>query len=133
MCDCSVIDFIFVFLGGYLVSYFWQTGLLLTSLMFCSFVLVNKMFGNYLHKYRDMLRKPNTNVHAITIYGVPVVDFIITLVGASVLSYVRQTDLLMTFIGSLILGEFLHYVFGVNTRFFNYIGIYFDEKQNKKE
>lgn len=69
MCPVSsFLDFVFVFFGGYLVSYFFNSGLLLTCILFSFPIMINK-FNNP-----------------------------------------------------------LHYIFGVNTRFFNSIGIKFDEK-----
>mgnify|MGYP003386591448 CR=1 FL=1 len=125
--DFYLTDYLFVFGGTTLVSYFMQINVFLVAIVFSGLIAINKLLGNPLHQYRDLLEKPNQSVHAYTFCHIPYIDLLITLMGASVVSYYRETDLLMTFVGSIFLGQFLHYLFGVNTRFFNSIGIKFKE------
>jgi hypothetical protein len=78
------------------------------------------------HAYCNMLGKPNTGVHSVRIYGVPIVDFVISMIGGYILSIVFQTELIKTNIFFWLFGQLVHYVFGVNTSFLNYIGIKFE-------
>lgn len=103
---------------------FYSAPLYVLCLIFLIDVLKNPQS---LHVYRDAFEKPNTSVHSINYYGIPVVDFGITFVGASVFAYCYGTNLFVTFVVSYLWGQLLHYIFGVNTRFFNNLGIKFDD------
>ena len=66
-------------------------------------------------KYKDMFGKPGTGVHAYRLFGIAIVDLLMTLVFAWFLSL--YTDL--TFLGAslfmVVLGIIIHRVFCVDT------------------
>lgn len=123
----SFVDVAFSYVIAISSAYFLQWNFLAIHTIVLAIIQINYLLHNPLYAYRDILRKPNTNVHSITVYGIPVVDFIITGLGAYALSQFLRSDLLITFIGSYLLGQVLHYIFGVNTRFFNRLDIRFQE------
>ena len=123
------IDFLFALIGTSVLNYLFE----FDPLKICTLLLVIKMIDNRmknpLHAYRDLLQKPDTGPHSITLYGIPIVDFIITFIGAYGLSYFLELDLFYTFGAFWLLGQYLHYIFGVNTRFFNKLGLQFEEEE----
>ncbi len=70
-----------------------------------------------LAEYRDILGKPNEGVHAKRIGPFALNDFIGTIIGAIILSYIINTTFIKAFIFLFILGEVLHYIFCVDTAF----------------
>jgi len=65
--------------------------------------------------YRDIIGKPGEGIHAYKFKGTSIIDFIVTIAGAFLLTYLTDIPLVLTTIGLLILGIFLHILFGVPT------------------
>ncbi len=72
---------------------------------------------SYLAQYKDILGVPGEGVHAKRIGPFAINDFIGTIIGAIILSYLFDTTILKAFIFLFILGEVLHYIFCVDTAF----------------
>ena len=67
--------------------------------------------------YANILGKPNTGVHSIRIFGLALVDTVLTILGAYVIAKAYKINFYYSFIGLFVLGEILHYVFGVKSAF----------------
>jgi len=73
--------------------------------------------------YATALGEPGKGIHAKRFLGIALNDTLMTLAGAIILSFIFNTHILYTFTGFFILGEVLHYLFGVNTAFLKMIGL----------
>jgi len=105
-------------------------------------------------QYKDILGVPREGIHATRLYDFAIVDFVMTFIGACIIAYFFKMNVLfvflyfiMTFIGSciiayffkinvlfvflylFILGEYLHILFCVDTKF---LSIFFNLKKNTK-
>ena len=78
----------------------------------CVFSQYDKLFGEIgkgVHKYRFL--------------DVALSDYIMTIFGAMLITYITKIPLVITTIGLFILGIILHYLFGVETNTLKYLGI----------
>ena len=66
-------------------------------------------------KYKNMLGEPNKGVHSYRLFGVAIVDVIMTLVAAYIISYFLKYSFLYTSIILFTLGIILHRLFCVKT------------------
>ena len=66
-------------------------------------------------KYRNALGVPGKGAHSVRLGGVAVVDVILTLVGAYIISYYARTSFAWTAVGFFLLGIILHRLFCVRT------------------
>ena len=74
-------------------------------------------------KYKNILGEPGKGVHAKRFLGIALNDTLMTVAGAIILSIIYNIHILYTFTGLFVLGEVLHYLFGVNTAFLKMIGL----------
>lgn len=73
--------------------------------------------------YANILGKPNTGVHSIRLFGLAVVDTVLTIIGAYVISKAYNIVFWKSLLGLFVLGEVLHYIFGANTAFLQMINL----------
>jgi hypothetical protein len=73
--------------------------------------------------YAFIFGRPGEGVHSQRVWGYAVVDSIATILAAILITYIWKIPLWNTIVGLFILGEFLHYVFGVQTAFLTTLGI----------
>jgi uncharacterized membrane protein len=66
-------------------------------------------------QFSDILGKPNEGVHSYRIFNIAIVDVILTVIGAMILSYVFNINFLLILILLFLLGIVLHRLFCVNT------------------
>jgi len=66
-------------------------------------------------KYKDALGKPNKGIHSYRFMGVAIVDVIMTLIGAMLISYFTKYSFLIVSVFLFILGIILHRLFCVRT------------------
>ena len=66
-------------------------------------------------KYKNMLGEPNKGVHSYRLFGVAIVDVIMTLVAAYIISYFFKYSFFYTSIILFTLGIVLHRLFCVRT------------------
>jgi len=66
-------------------------------------------------KYKDALGIPGQGVHSYRLGGVAIVDVIMTIIGAFIISFFTKWNLWYTIIGFFLLGIFLHHLFCVRT------------------
>jgi hypothetical protein len=66
-------------------------------------------------KYKDILGVPGKGVHSYRIFNIAIVDVIMTIIGAFLISYFFKLSFLYTTIFLFILGIILHHIFCVRT------------------
>ena len=66
-------------------------------------------------KYRNMLGVPGKGVHSYRIFNIAIVDVILTLIVAYIISYVFKKSFLWVSIILFVLGIILHRLFCVRT------------------
>ena len=66
-------------------------------------------------KYKNMLGKPGEGVHSFRIFGIAVVDVVLTIILAYLISRVFKLHFGYTLLGCFILGIILHRIFCVRT------------------
>ena len=66
-------------------------------------------------KYKDLFGKPNTGLHSFRIFNIAVVDLILTIFAAYLLSFLFKISFLYSFIGLFIFGIIMHRFFCVKT------------------
>jgi hypothetical protein len=71
------------------------------------------MSGSFLCKYKNVLGVSGQGIHSYRLFGIAIVDLIMTIIGAYFLARWFRWPFLRTFIYLFILGEFLHYIFCV--------------------
>lgn len=71
--------------------------------------------------YRDIFGKPEEGVHSIRIFNIAIIDIILTILGAFIISKVCSMNFMLTLILFFIIGEILHLVFCVETQFIKII------------
>ena len=74
-------------------------------------------------KYKDIFGEAGKGVHSYRFLNTALVDYLLTILGAILLTYLTDIPLVLTTIGLLVLGLILHYLFGVNTNSLKYLGI----------
>ena len=77
--------------------------------------LSNKTNMDVLCKYRNSLGVPGKGVHSIRLGGIAIVDVIMTLVGAYIISYFARASFAWTAAGLFLLGIIMHRLFCVRT------------------
>tara|TARA_B100001121_G_scaffold64468_1_gene56556 strand:- start:230 stop:469 length:240 start_codon:yes stop_codon:yes gene_type:complete len=75
-----------------------------------------------LKKYKDILGKPKEGVHKYRFLDTAVVDYILSILGAIILTYFSDIPLVLTTIFSFSLGIILHILFGIHTNTTKYLG-----------
>lgn len=68
-------------------------------------------------KYSNIFGSPNTGIHSIRIYDIAIIDVILTLLLALLVSYYLKINIIITFFILIIIGELLHLLFCVKTTF----------------
>jgi hypothetical protein len=80
-------------------------------------------------QYKDILGVPREGIHSIRVYDLAIVDFIMTFVGACIIAYFFKMNVFLVFLYLFILGEYLHILFCVDTKF---LSIFFNLKKDTK-
>lgn len=66
-------------------------------------------------KYKDALGEPNKGIHSYRLFGLAIVDVVMTFVASMILAYVFKWSYLYTTISLFFLGILLHRLFCVRT------------------
>jgi len=67
--------------------------------------------------FADILGKPNEGIHESKIMGFASVDLFAIIIVAFILGLMFKINPIISFLLLFILGQFLHYIFGVKTAF----------------
>ena len=73
--------------------------------------------------YAFIFGRPNEGVHSRRFMGYAVVDSVATVLAAILITYIWNVPIWKSVIGLFIVGEILHYLFGVQTAFLTTLGI----------
>ena len=73
--------------------------------------------------YKDIFGKPNTGFHSKRVLGLALGDTVGTIGLGIVFSWIFHASLFYSILGMFVLGEVLHYFFGVQTAFLTMLGI----------
>ena len=66
-------------------------------------------------KYKNLLGKPNKGIHSYRIFNIAIVDVIMTIIGAIIISYIFKKSFILVAIILFFCGIVLHRVFCVRT------------------
>lgn len=66
-------------------------------------------------KYKNILGEPNKGIHSYRLFGVAIIDVIMTILSAFFISYFLQISFVKTTIFLFIFGIILHKIFCVQT------------------
>jgi len=80
-------------------------------------------------QYKDILGVPREGIHATRLYDFAIVDFVMTFIGACIIAYFFKMNVFFVFLYLFILGEYLHILFCVETKF---LSIFFNLKKDTK-
>lgn len=78
-------------------------------------------------EYKDILGVPREGIHSLRFLDFAVMDFAMTFVGACIIAYFVKINVILIFIYLFILGEYLHIIFCVDTKF---LSIFFNLKKD---
>ena len=78
---------------------------------------------SFLKEYKDILGKPKQGVHSYRILDVALTDYLMTIIGAFIISYYTEIPVVITTIGLFVIGIILHIIFGVPTNTTRWLGI----------
>lgn len=73
--------------------------------------------------YKHILGIPEKGFHAIRLFGLALNDMLGTIGLAFIVTYIYEVSLWKSLLGMFVLGEVLHYLFGVQTAFLTAIRI----------
>ena len=74
-------------------------------------------------QFRDIFGDPGKGIHAYRIFDTALVDYILSLLGAMLMTYLTAIPLVLTTIIVLISGIIFHALFGVDTNTLRFLGI----------
>jgi hypothetical protein len=69
------------------------------------------------YKWKDIFGKPNENIHSIRLFDFAIIDILMTLLGAFLLSKYFKKNSCLLFIILFIYGQIFHILFCVKTKF----------------
>ena len=76
-----------------------------------------------LMKYKDIFGKPFQGPHKYRFLGTAIVDYLCSILVAILLTYFTHIPLVLTTIIILLIGIFLHVIFGIPTNTTKYLGL----------
>lgn len=74
-------------------------------------------------QYRHIFGKEGTGVHSYRLFGIAIVDLLLTILVAAIISYYTQNRFIIVFGILMILAIFLHWLFCVKTRINTLLGL----------
>ena len=66
-------------------------------------------------KYKNMFGAPEKGIHSYRLFNVAIVDFVMTVIGAYIISVIIKKPVLNTFLVIFIIGIVMHRLFCVRT------------------
>jgi hypothetical protein len=73
--------------------------------------------------YANLLGVPGQGVHATRILGMSLNDWLATIILAILISFIFNLNFVYSLVGLFVLGEVLHYIYGVKSAFLVMIGL----------
>lgn len=90
------------------------------SLIFENYIKMNFCIFS---KFKNLFGESNKGIHKYKLLDTSIIDYLLTLVLAFLVSYFTKLPLVLSTIFSFILGIFLHILFGVETNVVKYLNI----------
>ena len=90
------------------------------SLIFENYIKMNFCIFS---KFKNLLGESNKGIHKYKLLDTSIIDYLLTLVLAFLVSYFTKLPLVLSTIFSFIIGIFLHILFGVETNVVKYLNI----------
>ena len=75
-----------------------------------------------LSQYKNIFGKPGKGLHQYKFKGTAVIDYLLTIVGAFIVTYYTDIPLVITTIILLLLGILFHSLFGIRSQALKYLG-----------
>ena len=75
-----------------------------------------------LSQYKNIFGEPGKGLHQYKFKGTAVIDYLLTILGAFIVTYFTDIPLVITTIGLLILGILFHSLFGIRSQALQYLG-----------
>ena len=72
-------------------------------------------------KYKDFFGKPNTGVHSYRIFGIAIIDTLLTIILAYAIHRQYNYNFTYVLVITLVIGEIFHYIFCVETAVIRFI------------
>jgi hypothetical protein len=73
-------------------------------------------------EFKDMFGRPGKGIHSYRIFDTAIVDYVLSLLGAMLITYLTSVPLVITTICILVLGIIFHILFGVDTAAVAFLG-----------
>ena len=73
--------------------------------------------------YKNIFGEPKRGFHSTRLFGFAAGDIIGTILLAGLISYLWKFNFWRTLFWTFVIGEILHYLFGVQTQFLTLLGI----------
>jgi uncharacterized membrane protein YcaP (DUF421 family) len=73
--------------------------------------------------YAKLFGERNKGFHRARLFDIAINDTIATIIGAYIISYITNYNFYIVLLLLFILGEYLHYIFGVDTKVLEILGI----------
>ena len=73
--------------------------------------------------YANALGRAGEGVHATRVLGMSLNDWLMTILVAGLMAWLFKLDFVYTLVALFVLGEVLHYIFGVKSAFLKGIGL----------
>tara|TARA_B100001248_G_C27382194_1_gene457613 strand:- start:1554 stop:1838 length:285 start_codon:yes stop_codon:yes gene_type:complete len=86
--------------------------------------ILDYIIMKYLEKYKYIFGKPKKGAHQYRFLDTAIVDYLLTIIGAIIITYFSGIPLVLTTIFLFILGIVLHILFGLPTNTTRYLGIH---------
>jgi len=74
-------------------------------------------------KYKNIFGEPNTGIHSFRFFDMAIFDYIFSILGAILITFLTKIPLVITTILVLVLGIILHMLFGVETQAVKFLKI----------
>ncbi len=73
--------------------------------------------------YKNIFGEPKTGFHSTRVFGLALGDTLGTIAIAGLIAYFWKLNFWRTLLYTFVIGEVLHYLFGVQTQFLTWLGI----------
>ena len=75
-----------------------------------------------LSQFKNIFGEPGKGLHQYKFKGTAIIDYLLTILGAFIITYYTDIPLVITTISLLLLGIFFHYLFGIRSQVLRYFG-----------
>lgn len=69
----------------------------------------------YFCKYKNIFGEVGNGIHSYRLFNIAIVDVIQTFIGAIIIAYLFNINVILVFIALMIFSVFIHYLFCVDT------------------